>query len=179
MASVLCKSAVRVASRSFTNRSRSFVQSSTTPFAFSSSSSSSTRIPRASRVLSVVISVDSLMPLHSAIANARLTSNIAFDSTCWSSLSRGLLDPSKMKEKMKERIKSFLFSLTLGWEKIVKHLNSGQLYCDSLKLQTCIIEFPLCLRIDDQLAHSYTFPQILLNGFGRINNKMHAYLRIL
>jgi len=108
-------SAVRVASRSFANRSRSFVQSSTTPFVFSSSSV--TRIPRASRystlhsiilidlhcllrltlwmnfafdrVLSVVRSVESLMPLHSAIANARLTSNIAFDSSCWSLLSRG------------------------------------------------------------------------------------------
>ena len=45
------------------------------------------------RVLSVVISVESLMPLHSAIANARLTSNIAFDSTCWSSLSRGTASP--------------------------------------------------------------------------------------
>ncbi|TKY67559.1 hypothetical protein E2542_SST10453 [Spatholobus suberectus] len=90
MASItLCKSAVRVASssRSFANRSRSFVQSSTTPFMFSSSSS--TRIPRALRVLSVVRSVESLMPLHSTIASARLTSNIAFDSTCWSSLSRG------------------------------------------------------------------------------------------
>ncbi|XP_029127461.1 uncharacterized protein LOC109800368 isoform X1 [Cajanus cajan] len=88
MASLLCKSAVRVGSRSFANRSRSFVQSSTTPFLLSSASSP--RIPLASRVLSVVISVESLMPLHSAIADARLTSNIAFDSTCWSSLSRGL-----------------------------------------------------------------------------------------
>ncbi|KAL9296418.1 hypothetical protein ACSQ67_022314 [Phaseolus vulgaris] len=79
-------SAVRVASRSFANRSRSFVQGSTTPFVFSSSSL--TRVPRSSRVLSFVRSVESLMPLHSAIANARLTSNIAFDSTCWSSLSR-------------------------------------------------------------------------------------------
>ncbi|RZB74217.1 hypothetical protein D0Y65_033340, partial [Glycine soja] len=87
--SSIMASAVRLASRSFfANRSRSFVKSSTTPFVFSSSSAS--RISRASRVLSVVISVESLMPLHSAIANARLTSNIAFDSTCWSSLSRGL-----------------------------------------------------------------------------------------
>uniref|UniRef100_I1LJD4 Uncharacterized protein n=1 Tax=Glycine max TaxID=3847 RepID=I1LJD4_SOYBN len=65
-------SAVRVALRSFGNRSRSFVKSSTTPFVFTSSSASC--ISRAS----------------SAVANARLTSNIAFDSTCWSSLSRGL-----------------------------------------------------------------------------------------
>ncbi|KAL2328953.1 hypothetical protein Fmac_022380 [Flemingia macrophylla] len=85
---MLCKSAVRVVSRSFANRSRSFVRSSTAPLLFRPSSSSP-----ASRysalVFSVVISVDSLMPFHSAVANARLTSNIAFDSTCWSSLSRG------------------------------------------------------------------------------------------
>ncbi|KAK7264295.1 hypothetical protein RJT34_31902 [Clitoria ternatea] len=87
MASTLCKSAVRVASRSFGNRSRNFLPNSSTSFL--SSSASSTRVPRASRVLSVMRSVDSLVPLHSAIADARLTSNIAFDSTCWSSLSRG------------------------------------------------------------------------------------------
>lgn len=29
------------------------------------------------------------MPLHSAIANARLKSSIAVDSSCWSSLSQG------------------------------------------------------------------------------------------
>ncbi|XP_027354192.1 uncharacterized protein LOC113864547 [Abrus precatorius] len=91
MASLLCKSAVRVASSSLANRSRSFVQISSTSFHFSLSSS--TRIPRASRVLAVVRSVESLMPLHSAIANARLTSNIAVDSTCWSSLSRDFAVP--------------------------------------------------------------------------------------
>ncbi|KAF7810884.1 uncharacterized protein G2W53_031860 [Senna tora] len=38
-------------------------------------------------------SVESMMPLHSAIANARLTSSIAVDSSCWSSLSRGTTFP--------------------------------------------------------------------------------------
>ncbi|KAL1324156.1 hypothetical protein HN51_034327 [Arachis hypogaea] len=85
---MLCKSAVRVASRTLANRSRSFAQRSSTPFMVSSPSS--THIPRASRVLSVIGSLESLMPLHSAIANARLTSNIAVDSSCWSLLSRGL-----------------------------------------------------------------------------------------
>ncbi|XP_038983521.1 protein NONRESPONDING TO OXYLIPINS 2, mitochondrial-like isoform X3 [Phoenix dactylifera] len=35
-------------------------------------------------------SVESLMPLHSAIASARLRSFIAVDSSCWSWLSQGL-----------------------------------------------------------------------------------------
>ncbi|KAG1341885.1 protein NUCLEAR FUSION DEFECTIVE 6, chloroplastic/mitochondrial [Cocos nucifera] len=34
-------------------------------------------------------SVESLMPLHSAIASARLRSFIAVDSSCWSWLSQG------------------------------------------------------------------------------------------
>ncbi|XP_074590912.1 uncharacterized protein LOC141846767 isoform X2 [Curcuma longa] len=34
-------------------------------------------------------SVESLMPLHSAIASARLKSFIAVDSSCWSWLSQG------------------------------------------------------------------------------------------
>ncbi|GFY95111.1 hypothetical protein Acr_10g0004960 [Actinidia rufa] len=44
----------------------------------------------ASRIASVLGSVDSMMPLHSAIASARLKSNIAIDSTCWSWLSQGI-----------------------------------------------------------------------------------------
>ncbi|KAG1366712.1 hypothetical protein COCNU_13G005020 [Cocos nucifera] len=34
-------------------------------------------------------SVESLMPLHSAVASARLRSFIAVDSSCWSWLSQG------------------------------------------------------------------------------------------
>ncbi|WJX45399.1 hypothetical protein P8452_32282 [Trifolium repens] len=83
MASSFCKSAVRVASSSFANRSRTFAQKPSIPLLFSSQS------PRFSRILSVVGSVESLMPLHSAIADARLTSNIASNSTCWSWLSQG------------------------------------------------------------------------------------------
>ena len=41
------------------------------------------------RVVSVLGSVESMMPLHSAIASARLKSNIAIDSSCWSWLSQG------------------------------------------------------------------------------------------
>lgn len=35
-------------------------------------------------------SVESMMPLHSAIASARLKSSIAVDSSCWSWLSQGI-----------------------------------------------------------------------------------------
>ncbi|XP_018811785.1 protein NONRESPONDING TO OXYLIPINS 2, mitochondrial-like [Juglans regia] len=56
--------------------------------------SSSTRaIPRASRIVSVLGSIESMMPLHSAIACARLKSSIAVDSSCWSCLSQGLAMP--------------------------------------------------------------------------------------
>ncbi|GAU45380.1 hypothetical protein TSUD_90000 [Trifolium subterraneum] len=84
MASSFCKSAVRVATNSFANRSRTFAQKQSIPLLFSS------QAPRVSRILSVVGSVESLMPLHSAIADARLTSNIASNSTCWSWLSQGI-----------------------------------------------------------------------------------------
>ncbi|CAJ2679259.1 protein NONRESPONDING TO OXYLIPINS 2, mitochondrial isoform X1 [Trifolium pratense] len=86
MASSFCKSAVRVASSSFANRSRTFAQKQSIPLLFSSQAAP----PRVSRILSVVGSVESLMPLHTAIADARLTSNIASNSTCWSMLSQGL-----------------------------------------------------------------------------------------
>ncbi|XP_078154997.1 envelope glycoprotein isoform X1 [Carex rostrata] len=41
-------------------------------------------------VVSALGSVESLMPLHSAIASARLRSIIASDSSYWSCLSQGL-----------------------------------------------------------------------------------------
>ncbi|KAJ0981898.1 hypothetical protein J5N97_010153 [Dioscorea zingiberensis] len=41
------------------------------------------------RIVSAVGSVESLMPLHSAIASTRLKSFIAVDSSCWSWLSQG------------------------------------------------------------------------------------------
>ncbi|BFG41531.1 hypothetical protein CerSpe_278020 [Prunus speciosa] len=40
------------------------------------------------RFVSLLGSMESMMPLHSAIASARLKSNIAVDSTCWSCLSQ-------------------------------------------------------------------------------------------
>ncbi|KAI9123716.1 hypothetical protein K1719_005016 [Acacia pycnantha] len=92
MASSFCKSVLRVSSRSFGNRSRSLIQKhqsvASLPAFFSSPSSAI--IPRTSRILSVLGSVESMMPLHTAIADARLTSSIAANATCWSWLSRGL-----------------------------------------------------------------------------------------
>ncbi|CAI0438054.1 unnamed protein product [Linum tenue] len=45
------------------------------------------------RVVSTIGSVDSLIPFHSATANARLISSIAADSSCWSWLSQGFATP--------------------------------------------------------------------------------------
>ncbi|CAL5377183.1 unnamed protein product [Camellia sinensis] len=39
----------------------------------------------------MLASVESMMPLHSAIASARLRSNIAVDSSCWSLLSEAVI----------------------------------------------------------------------------------------
>ncbi|XP_019451547.1 PREDICTED: uncharacterized protein LOC109353658 isoform X1 [Lupinus angustifolius] len=89
MASTLCKSALRVGSRILANGYKSFTAKSSSPFLISSPSS--TNITRALRILSGTGSVESSMPLHSAIANARLISNIAHASTCWSTLSQGLV----------------------------------------------------------------------------------------
>ncbi|CAL5004337.1 unnamed protein product [Urochloa decumbens] len=41
-------------------------------------------------VAAALASLDTLMPLHSAVAAARLRSCIAADSACWSCLSQGL-----------------------------------------------------------------------------------------
>ncbi|KAL7614274.1 hypothetical protein Lser_V15G06824 [Lactuca serriola] len=50
--------------------------------------SSSTRtLPRAaSRIVGALGKVESMMPLHSAIASARLKSSLAVDSACWPTL---------------------------------------------------------------------------------------------
>ncbi|CAI0376580.1 unnamed protein product [Linum tenue] len=89
----LCRSAVMAGSRSLAARSRTLAQKpifSSSPFA----SPSPTRVVRsASRVVSAIGSVDSLLPFHSATANARLISSIAADSSCWSLLSEGLATP--------------------------------------------------------------------------------------
>ncbi|PNT66561.1 uncharacterized protein LOC100845607 isoform X2 [Brachypodium distachyon] len=86
MAASFCRSAA-AAARSAALRSRPRVA---TPFP-------ATRSPvaplplRRSAVTALAGAVESLMPLHSAVASARLRSCIAADSSCWSCLSRGLI----------------------------------------------------------------------------------------
>ncbi|KAL3538966.1 hypothetical protein ACH5RR_002332 [Cinchona calisaya] len=63
----------------------------TSPFSSSYSTRPVTR--SASRIVAVMGSVESMMPLHSAIASARLRSSIAVDSSCWSLLSQGFATP--------------------------------------------------------------------------------------
>ncbi|OAY25517.1 protein NONRESPONDING TO OXYLIPINS 2, mitochondrial isoform X2 [Manihot esculenta] len=90
-----CRSAIVTGTRSMAARSRTLSQkalnakSASSPF----STPSTRAIPNSSRVLSIFGSVESLMPLHSAIANARLKSSIAVDSSCWSSLSQDFAVP--------------------------------------------------------------------------------------
>ncbi|CAN1255733.1 hypothetical protein LINPERPRIM_LOCUS9083 [Linum perenne] len=89
-----CRSALMATSRSLTARTKALTQNSL----FSSSSPftllSTTRVVRsASRVVSSIGSVDSLVPFHTATANSRLVSSIAADSSCWSCLSEGLATP--------------------------------------------------------------------------------------
>ncbi|CAK9142972.1 unnamed protein product [Ilex paraguariensis] len=89
------RSTVMTASRSFTARSN-VISKTLTPKPIPTSpfpSSRRTTICVASRIASVLGSVESMMPLHSAIASARLKSSIAVDSTCWSWLSQGLAIP--------------------------------------------------------------------------------------
>ncbi|KAG2244540.1 hypothetical protein Bca52824_093627 [Brassica carinata] len=95
----LCRSALMSGSRNLVSRSRTVTQkylnlkptTTTTSAPFASVSQQS--IPRASRVLSALGSVETMIPLHSAVASARLRSNIAADSSCWSMLSEGFATP--------------------------------------------------------------------------------------
>ncbi|KAL5562980.1 hypothetical protein UlMin_032727 [Ulmus minor] len=89
-----CRSALMSSSRSLVARSKTLTPKSLGTKPISSPFSSTTgSIPRSSRIVSALGSVESLMPLHSAIASARLKSSIAFDSTCWSCLSQDCAVP--------------------------------------------------------------------------------------
>ncbi|KAA8545975.1 hypothetical protein F0562_020574 [Nyssa sinensis] len=95
MASI-CRSAVMAGARSVTARSKTLIRTALAPKPVPSSPFASSRrlVPRAaSRIASVLGSIESMMPLHSAIASARLKSSIAADSTSWSWLSQGLATP--------------------------------------------------------------------------------------
>ncbi|KAL0726296.1 hypothetical protein Bca4012_022389 [Brassica carinata] len=99
MASV-CRSAIMSGSRNLVSRSRTVTQkclnikpTTTTASSHFPASVSQSSIPRASRVVSALGSVETMIPLHSAVASARLRSSIAADSSCWSWLSQGLATP--------------------------------------------------------------------------------------
>ncbi|KAM7479302.1 hypothetical protein LguiA_027515 [Lonicera macranthoides] len=92
-----CKSALMAGTRTFTARSNviSRILSPKPIPAASPLSSSIPATPRSAalRIASVLGSIESMMPLHSAIASARLKSRIAVDSTCWSWLSQDFAVP--------------------------------------------------------------------------------------
>ncbi|KAL6658803.1 hypothetical protein ACP70R_002843 [Stipagrostis hirtigluma subsp. patula] len=81
-----CRSAAAAAAavRSAALRSRSPMSR---PFQYMSSPVAPP-LTRRSVVAAALASLDSLMPLHSAVAAARLRSCIAADSACWSCLSQ-------------------------------------------------------------------------------------------
>nr|DAD41282.1 TPA_asm: hypothetical protein HUJ06_015605 [Nelumbo nucifera] len=91
----LCRCVAMAGARSVTVRSKTLISRMLTPrSAIPAPFSSVSRTPAsASRMVMALGSVESLMPLHSAIASARLKSIIAVDSSCWSWLSQGLALP--------------------------------------------------------------------------------------
>ncbi|XP_031384185.1 uncharacterized protein LOC116198025 [Punica granatum] len=83
-----CRSALMAGSRSFAAVSKTIAQKAPTSRPLSPPLSPTARHAcSASRAVSALGGVESLMPLHSTIASARLISNIAVDSSCWSWLS--------------------------------------------------------------------------------------------
>ncbi|KAJ4831096.1 hypothetical protein Tsubulata_006094 [Turnera subulata] len=86
-----CRLALLSSSRALAARSRTVTQKTLNAKSLASpfTSPSTRSIPQASKVHSALGSVESLMPLHSAVANARLKSSIAVDTSCWSWLSQG------------------------------------------------------------------------------------------
>ncbi|KAH0459635.1 hypothetical protein IEQ34_012449 [Dendrobium chrysotoxum] len=84
MASI-CRSAVMAAARSVPIRSKAV---------FPKTSLSRRTAIFCRPLVPALGGVNSLIPLHSAIASARLISNIAVDTSCWSWVSQGLASPS-------------------------------------------------------------------------------------
>ncbi|XP_044959874.1 protein NONRESPONDING TO OXYLIPINS 2, mitochondrial-like isoform X2 [Hordeum vulgare subsp. vulgare] len=81
-----CRSAA-AAARSAALRSKSRIASP-----FPATRSPVAAAPRLRRsAVKMLAGAESLMPLHSAVAGARLRSCIAADSSCWSYLSQGLI----------------------------------------------------------------------------------------
>ncbi|MCL7026897.1 hypothetical protein MKW94_023264 [Papaver nudicaule] len=86
-----CRSAARSGMKSMAalrNQSPFTSKPMSSPFPLPTSS-----LPRTSRFVVALASVESMMPLHSAIANSRLKSSIAVDSSCWSWMSQDFAVP--------------------------------------------------------------------------------------
>ncbi|EYU37797.1 hypothetical protein ABFS83_02G023000 [Erythranthe nasuta] len=94
MASV-CRSAAIISRKSVCTRPNSLIQTLIPkPTIASAFSSSTTRSPLcSSRFASVLVSLVTMLPLHSTIAAARLKSNIAMDTSYWSLLSQDFAVP--------------------------------------------------------------------------------------
>ncbi|XP_038887804.1 protein NUCLEAR FUSION DEFECTIVE 6, mitochondrial [Benincasa hispida] len=90
MASVCRSLLTAAASRSMAGRTRTLAHKTLNPLLVSSSSRGFSSV---SRIVSSLATVESLMPLHSAVASARLKSKIAVDSHCWCWLSEGFVTP--------------------------------------------------------------------------------------
>ncbi|XP_026431999.1 uncharacterized protein LOC113329246 isoform X2 [Papaver somniferum] len=86
-----CRSAARSGMRSMAASRNQNLNSKpfSSPFPLPTTSS----LPRTSRFAVALASVESMMPLHSAIANSRLKSSIAVDSSCWSWMSQDFAVP--------------------------------------------------------------------------------------
>ncbi|XP_047324013.1 protein NONRESPONDING TO OXYLIPINS 2, mitochondrial isoform X1 [Impatiens glandulifera] len=97
MSSSACRSALMAASRSLAPRLRPLLSKTQSPksatSALPSSSNNKSFAFSASRIVSALGIAESMMPLHSAVASARLRSNIGADSSCWSLLSQGVSIP--------------------------------------------------------------------------------------
>ncbi|KAG8368241.1 hypothetical protein BUALT_Bualt15G0024800 [Buddleja alternifolia] len=87
------RSAAMISKRSLFTRPNAILNTLVPKPVPASAFSSSTRpFPRAaSRFASVLGSIETMLPLHSTIAAARLKSNIAVDTSCWSWLSQGYI----------------------------------------------------------------------------------------
>ncbi|PIN24595.1 hypothetical protein CDL12_02669 [Handroanthus impetiginosus] len=90
-----CRSAAVISRRSLCSRFNAVPKSLAPNLTPASAFSSSTRsFPRAaSRFASVLGSLETMLPLHSTVAAARLKSNLAMDTTCWSWLSQDFAIP--------------------------------------------------------------------------------------
>ncbi|KAI3446109.1 hypothetical protein Pfo_002774 [Paulownia fortunei] len=90
-----CRFAAMISRRPLCTRPNAIIKTLVPkPIPASAFSSSTSPFPlAASRFASVLGCLETMLPLHSTIAAARLKSNIAIDTTCWSWLSQEFAIP--------------------------------------------------------------------------------------